>query len=144
MRPAYLEAYLRRDPVTEQKYQLLWQFYVKDGQPLRAAEVLGALAESTEFVLHLPSLMSSNSLSRFDLSLDARLEALTLAVSNAKSQPVAVGGRHETALAFLSELEEKLDVLQVQRELFNAVRHRAQEAGEVGTKVKLFPRVCLL
>jgi hypothetical protein len=30
------------------KYQLLWQFYVKDGQPLRAAEVLGALAESTE------------------------------------------------------------------------------------------------
>ena len=50
MRPTYLEAYLRRDPVTEQKYQLLWQFYVKDGQPLRAAEVLGALAESTEFV----------------------------------------------------------------------------------------------
>ncbi|KAK7694765.1 hypothetical protein QCA50_001953 [Cerrena zonata] len=124
MRPAYLEAYLRRDPVTEQKYQLLWQFYVKDGQPLRAAEVLGALAESTEF----------------DLSLDGRLEALTLAVSNAKSQPVAVGGRHETALAFLSELEEKLDVLQVQRELFNTIKHRAQEAGEVGTKVKLLSK----
>lgn len=48
MRPAYLEAHLRREPVTVQKYQLLWQFYVKDGQPLRAAEVLGALADSPE------------------------------------------------------------------------------------------------
>lgn len=47
MRPAYLEAHLRREPGTVQKYQLLWQFYVKDGQPLRAAEVLAALAEST-------------------------------------------------------------------------------------------------
>jgi nuclear pore complex protein Nup155 len=47
MRPVYLEAHLRREPGTVQKYQLLWQFYVKDGQPLRAAEVLGALAEST-------------------------------------------------------------------------------------------------
>lgn len=48
MRPSYLEAHLRREPATVQKYQLLWQFYVKDGQPLRAAEVLGALADSSE------------------------------------------------------------------------------------------------
>ena len=50
MRPAYLEAHLRRHPLTVQKLQLLWQFYVKDGQPLRAAEVLAALAESIEQV----------------------------------------------------------------------------------------------
>lgn len=48
MRPAYLEAFLQRDPVTVKKYQLLWQFYVKDGQPLRAAEVLSVLADSTQ------------------------------------------------------------------------------------------------
>ena len=48
MRPVYLEAHLRREPITLQKCQLLWQFYVKDGQSLRAAEVLGALADSTE------------------------------------------------------------------------------------------------
>lgn len=48
MRPVYLEAHLRREPVTLQKCQLLWQFYVKDGQSLRAAEVLGALTDSTE------------------------------------------------------------------------------------------------
>lgn len=47
MRPVYLEAHLRREPSSVQKYQLLWQFYVKDGQPLRAAEVLAALADST-------------------------------------------------------------------------------------------------
>lgn len=50
LRPRYLEAHLRREPVTLPKYQLLWQFYVKDGQPLRAAEVLAILAESTEYV----------------------------------------------------------------------------------------------
>lgn len=48
MRPTYLEAHLKREPVTVQKYQLLWQFYVKNGQPLRAAEVLGALADSNQ------------------------------------------------------------------------------------------------
>lgn len=50
MRPAYLQAYLQCEPRTPDKYQLLWQFYVKDGQPLRAAEVLGTLAESSECV----------------------------------------------------------------------------------------------
>ena len=55
MRPPYLEAHLRREPVTVEKFQLLWQFYVKDGQPLRAAEVLAVLAESTEYVQTLPS-----------------------------------------------------------------------------------------
>jgi hypothetical protein len=49
MRPAYLEAHLRRDPPSLHKFQLLWKFYVKNGQPLRAAEVLGAMAESTEY-----------------------------------------------------------------------------------------------
>jgi nuclear pore complex protein Nup155 len=51
MRPTYLEAYLRREPAALGKYQLLWQFYVKDGQSLRAAEVLGTLAESVEYVV---------------------------------------------------------------------------------------------
>ncbi len=50
MRPAYLQAYLQREPRTLDKYQFLWQFYVKDGQPLRAAEVLATLAESSECV----------------------------------------------------------------------------------------------
>ncbi|KAH9857879.1 nucleoporin [Lenzites betulinus] len=115
MRPAYLEAHLRREPVTVEKFQLLWKFYVKDGQPLRAAEVLAILAESTEF----------------NLALDTRLEYLTLAVGNAKSHPVSVGGRHETAIAFLTDLEEKLEVAQVQLELFNTLVPRQHEPDVV-------------
>ncbi|CAA7258664.1 unnamed protein product [Cyclocybe aegerita] len=119
MRPAFLEAHLRREPATVQKFQLLWQFYVKNGQPLRAAEVLGALAESTQFDLHL----------------DSRLEYLTLAVANAKSHPISAGGRHETAIAFLTDLEEKLDVAQVQLEIYNTLLPHVNDAPEVGERI---------
>ena len=57
MRPSYLQAYLKREPRTLDKYQLLWQFYVKDGQPLRAAEVLATLAESSEYVLSMTAVV---------------------------------------------------------------------------------------
>ncbi|KAK2461979.1 hypothetical protein APHAL10511_006442 [Amanita phalloides] len=124
MRPPFLEAHLKRDPLTVQKYQLLWQFYVKNGQPLRAAEVLAALAES----------------SQFGLELDARLECLTLAVANAKSHPVSVGGRHETAIDFLTDLEEKLDVAQVQLEIYNTLYPHIDDALEVGDRVKILTK----
>ena len=74
---------------------------------------------------------------RFDLSLDQRLECLTLAVSNAKSHPVSVNGKHETAIAFLSELEDQLEVTQVQIELFHLLQHLINEPGDVGDKVRL-------
>ncbi|KAF8168187.1 nucleoporin [Crassisporium funariophilum] len=124
MRPAFLEAHLRREPVTVQKLQLLWQFYVKNGQPLRAAEVLGALAESAQFNLHL----------------DVRLEYLTLAVANAKSHPISVGGRHETAIAFLTDLEEKLDVAQVQLEIYNTLLPHVNDAPEVGERINMLSK----
>ncbi|KAL4242212.1 non-repetitive/WGA-negative nucleoporin family protein [Abortiporus biennis] len=125
MRPIYLEAHLGREPVTVQKYQLLWQFYVKDNQPLRAAEVLDALAESTDF----------------DLSLDTRLEYLTLAVGNAKSHPVSAGGRHESAIAFLTDLEEKLEVAQVQLETYHTLLPRVSElGGDAEAKIHLLSK----
>ncbi|KAJ3721481.1 nucleoporin [Lentinula raphanica] len=117
--PPFLEAHLRREPVSAEKYQLLWQFYVKDGQPLRAAEVLLVLAESTEF----------------QLQLDSRLEYLTLAVGNAKSHPVSAGGRHETAIAFLTDLEEKLEVAQVQLEMYSTLLPHVNDAPEVGVRI---------
>ncbi|KIJ68529.1 hypothetical protein HYDPIDRAFT_82110 [Hydnomerulius pinastri MD-312] len=120
MRPQYLEAHLRREPASLPKYQLLWQFYVKDGQPLRAAEILSILAESTDI----------------DLTLDQRIEYFTLAVGNAKSHPVTAGGRHETAIAFLTDLEEKLDVAQVQLEVYNALLPHANDPGEEGRRIR--------
>ncbi|KAG9314302.1 nucleoporin [Chiua virens] len=120
LRPQYLEAHLRREPVTLPKYQLLWQFYVKDGQPLRAAEILAILAESTDI----------------DLDLSTRIEYLTLAVGNAKSHPVTANGRHETAIAFLTDLEEKLDVAQVQLEVYHALLPHAGNPGEEGYRIR--------
>ncbi|THH34060.1 hypothetical protein EUX98_g164 [Antrodiella citrinella] len=124
MRPVYLEAHLRREPLTEQKLQLLWQFYVKDKQPLRAAEVLSALAETSDF----------------DIPLDSRLEYLTLAVGNAKSHPISTSGNHEEALAFLTDLEEKLEVAQVQLELYHTLAPRVVESEENAAKIGLLTK----
>ena len=61
---------------------------------------------------------------------------MTLALGNAKSHPVAVGGRHEDAISFLTELEEELQVAQVQLELYHTLAPRIDEAGEVEEKIK--------
>ncbi|KAF7320066.1 Nucleoporin [Mycena kentingensis (nom. inval.)] len=119
MRPPFLEAHLRREPVTVQNLELLWQFYVKNGQPLRAAEVLGTLAESTQF----------------PITLDSRIEYLTLAVANAKAHPISIGGKHETAIAFLTDLEEKLEVAQVQVEIYNRLAQHMDDAPETGQRI---------
>ncbi|TFL06773.1 nucleoporin [Pterulicium gracile] len=123
IRPPFLEAHLCRDPVKVENYQLLWQFYVKDGQSLRAAEVLANLAESSEF----------------PLNLDSRIEYLTLAVGNAKSHPIANGGRHETAIAFLTDLEDKLDVARVQLEIYHALLAGGHDKGSGADHVTLLP-----
>ncbi|KAG6898064.1 hypothetical protein C0992_006542 [Termitomyces sp. T32_za158] len=124
MSPTFLEAHLKREPLTVQKFQLLWQFYVKNGQSLRAAEVLATLAESTQF----------------DLELPARLEYLTLAVGNAKSHPISATGHHETAIAFLTDLEEKVDVAQVQLEIYNLLCPHINDAPEVGARIHLLSK----
>ena len=46
--------------------------------------------------------------------------------------PVAVGGRHEDAISFLTELE----VTQVQLELYHTLSPRINEGGEVGEKIR--------
>ena len=77
------------------------------------------------------------------MSLSSRVEYLTLAVGNAKSHPVSAGGRHETAIAFLTELEEKLDVAQVQLELQAALHPRINEPGEIGAKIQMLSKTLL-
>jgi nuclear pore complex protein Nup155 len=69
--------------------------------------------------------------------LEQRLEYLTLAVGNAKSHPVAAGGQHEAAIAFLTDLEEKLEVAQVQLELYHILLPKASDPGEDGAKARL-------
>jgi hypothetical protein len=85
-----------------------------------------------------PSTIPFNQLTgnSFDLHLDARIEYLTLAVANAKSHPISIGGRHETAISFLTDLEEKLDVAQVQLEIYNTLLPHVNDAPEVGERIK--------
>jgi len=77
---------------------------------------------------------------QFDLDLSARLEYLTLAVANAKSHPISATGRHETAIAFLTDLEEKLDVAQVQLEIYNTLLPHVNDAVEVGERIRLLSK----
>ena len=83
---------------------------------------------------------SANRCTRFEINLDARLEYLTLAVANAKSHPVSVTGRHETAIAFLTDLEERLEVAQVQLEIFNVLVPHIDDAPEVRDRILLLSK----
>jgi len=78
---------------------------------------------------------------RFELDLDSRIEYLTLGVANAKSHPISVGGRHETAITFLTDLEEKLDVAQVQLEIYNTLLPHLNDAPEVGERIKMLSKL---
>ena len=72
----------------------------------------------------------------------ARVEYITLAIGNAKSN----GGSTNTsgsAGPILHELEDKLEVAQVQVELYNILLQRAEEPGEVGAKVQLLSKSLL-
>lgn len=75
--------------------------------------------------------------------MDKRLEYLTLAVANAKSHPVTVNARHETAISFLTDLEEKLDVAQVQLEVYHALLPHLNDPGEAGQKIKYLNKTLL-
>ncbi|KAH7104672.1 nucleoporin-domain-containing protein [Auriculariales sp. MPI-PUGE-AT-0066] len=99
----FIEGYLRRPPITLERADLLHLFYVRGGQYLRAAETCAALAESTDF----------------DLSLERRIQLFTFAVNYVKSHTSSELGRQEAGVEFLSDLEEKLEVAQVQLEIYN-------------------------
>jgi nuclear pore complex protein Nup155 len=55
---------------------------------------------------------------------------LSLAVGTAKSHPISELGRQETAVAFLTELEEKLEVAQAQLQILKTVRQEAESGDE--------------
>ena len=48
LRTPFLERYLLRDPVSLERHDLLWQYYVRTSAFTSAARVLANLAESPE------------------------------------------------------------------------------------------------
>ncbi|KAL1918592.1 uncharacterized protein VTP21DRAFT_2614 [Calcarisporiella thermophila] len=103
LRTPFLEGFLSRDPLTKEKLDLLWQYYVRTGDFAKAANVQLRLAESSD----LP------------ISLDQRVEYLSLAVGNARSLAQTGGAK---MAEFLHNLEERLEVAQVQLEIYQQVR----------------------
>ncbi|SCV71463.1 BQ2448_3051 [Microbotryum intermedium] len=101
-RTPYLEAYLAQEPTTLEKTDLLWRLYARTSRYDLAAGVLAHLAETT----------------RFPLSIYKRVEYLSLAVANAKSQFPSTQAQ---AVQFLTDVEEKLEVAQVQVEIYRAI-----------------------
>lgn len=130
IRTLFIERYLAEEPLTHARSELLWQYHVRNGHYSQASVVQANLAQSTEFVatfslsstplsltLILLPRLSSYSL---HLPLPQRLEYLTLAVANAKS----TGSSSRSApnsVEFLTDLEEKLEVAQVQIEVYRNV-----------------------
>lgn len=56
---------------------------------------------------------------------------------------MSAGGKHESAIAFLTDLEEKLDVSQVQLEIFHTLSPRLQSQptdSDLREKVELLER----
>ena len=60
-----------------------------------------------------------------------------MAVGNAKSHPISLGAKHETAIAFLTDLEEKLEVAQVQLEIYNSLLPHINDSPEVEERIRL-------
>lgn len=104
IRSNYLEHYLLREPLTWERYDLLWQYYARHYQHSKAARVLATLAESTEF----------------GLTLNKRLEYLSLAASNAKSEFPNPAMRQDI-IGFLTDIDEKLEVGAIQVEVYKQI-----------------------
>jgi hypothetical protein len=65
------------------------------------------------------------------LSLSERVEYLTLAVANARSHAGTEYARHESAVQFLTDVEERLEVASVQVEVLNEIEGLIIRSGGV-------------
>lgn len=76
-------------------------------------------------------LTSERNVNSFPLSLQKRVEYLSLAVGNAKSQlPSSSSSRGGDAVQFLTDVEEKLEVAQVQIEVLRAIEEGSLPSDE--------------
>lgn len=136
-RTPYLEAYLGRDGKDLEKFDLLWQYYVRISKFDQAAGILGALADSDLFVFSGPIFENvTDELNRFELTLAKRVEYLSLAVSNFKSQS-SLTIANSINIDFLQEMEEKLEVALIQIEIYQSL----PQGGAVNWEEKIEQRL---
>lgn len=108
----FLEAFLQAPPITLSKADLLWQYYTRNSAFFEAARILANLASDDGL----------------NLQLSRRIEYLSLAVSNAKSTPnLITKSDNEEVFSFLTDIEERLEVAQVQVEVLQNVLDLSEE-----------------
>jgi len=108
----FLEEFLLKNPTPDlEKANLLWRYYVRNKQLLKAANTLEQLAETDEF----------------DIDLQQRLEYLSLAVTHAKGYAT----NNKDSSIFLLDLEEKLEVAQVQSVIYRKIQSIPEENKEL-------------
>ncbi|EJU01086.1 nucleoporin-domain-containing protein [Dacryopinax primogenitus] len=104
----FIEIFLTQPPPLLWKHELLWQFYVRNNRSTEAAYILNEMAYSTDD----------------SLTLEQRISYLSRAVSNAKSlsAPAPVGD--QSPVEFLTDLEERLEVAQLQAETYSRLQQQ--------------------
>ncbi|KZP00865.1 nucleoporin-domain-containing protein [Calocera viscosa TUFC12733] len=117
---SFIEGFLTRPPPVLWKHELLWQFYIRNARPTEAAFILDVMAHSTDS----------------SITLEQRISYLSRAVSNAKSLSAPVG--EQSPVEFLTDLEERLEVAQLQAELYSQLQQvlgRDPASGEALKKL---------
>ncbi|XP_030374096.1 nuclear pore complex protein Nup154-like [Scaptodrosophila lebanonensis] len=102
----YLCHKLSRNPESLSLIELLWKYYEKNGQHMRAAQILGKLA-----ICHQ------------NISLEVRIEYLKLAIICMQNEKVCCTKKTEI---FLKELENKYDIARLQLSILNTLLLKAQ------------------
>ncbi|PJF18270.1 Nuclear pore complex, Nup155 component [Paramicrosporidium saccamoebae] len=113
METPYLLAYLESRFLdhSEACRDLLWKYLARHGRFIDAAKILDQLASSPEFKLNLPE----------------RIERLSLALGNARSE----AGMTLEAAEYIQDLEERLDVAKLQNEVLEHVLSHFGQVAEV-------------
>ncbi len=106
----FLEFFLNRERSRLEIIDLLWQLYVRQGKFLKAAKILGHLAESDMYGLKLPQ----------------RMEYLARAIANSKS---VVNSLDVQDAQFVHDMEERMEVAKVQNEAYMAVKNMPDQGA---------------
>ncbi len=131
MKTEFLEKWLQRNKLDLVKADLLWQVYVEKGDYMKAAGELYWIASSEGYgpLFHFLLLL----IFRFPIDLQQRIEYFSRGIANAKSVGPVMSAQDAV---LLHDLEEALDVMNVQMELYQVVKDMPEiDAAELNTRV---------
>lgn len=113
----FLSRSVNQSPINFDLADLLWKYYEKNGQHHSAAKILDKLATMTTE----------------SITLSKRIEYLARAVMSMRSDSIGYAVHHGE---FLKDLEDKLDIAQVQKQIFDALCSGASNNSNDSVQVR--------